>query len=139
MIRPSEAAFSRSERLERRISRLTLLIGAAGAVVTAVALGPAAGSGVAVGAGLAWLNFRWLRGGLDAMVQLSVRQAGAEKPRISRWVWAKFFLRYVLIGIVVYVMISRFEVPVGSLLGGLLALGAATLAHSLYEVLGRRS
>lgn len=122
---------------ERRIAWLTLVIGALAAAIAAVALSPRAGVGVAAGALLAWINFRWLQQALDAVVKLSTAQADAPKPQISKWVWIRLFLRYVLIGGVVYVMMSRFNVPVLSILGGLLALGAATMAESIYEILFR--
>lgn len=124
-------------RSEIRIARLTLLFGAAAGLAVAALLSLRDGAGVMVGALLAWVNFRWLRGALDALVILSTAQAGAPRPRVSLWTYLKFFGRYALIGIVLYVMVARFGVPILSLLGGLCALGAATLAGSLYEVITR--
>jgi antibiotic biosynthesis monooxygenase (ABM) superfamily enzyme len=52
-------------------------------------------------------------------------------------VYIKFAARYVLMGIVIYIMMTYFAVPVVSLLSGLLALGAATMAEFLYESMSR--
>jgi small-conductance mechanosensitive channel len=128
---------SRAAESERRIALLTLLFGGVTATGTVLWHSAPAAAGVAVGAILAWVNLRWMQGGLNAMTALSTAQAGAERPRISRWVYAKYFLRYVLIGVVIYVMLSRFGVPVVSVLTGLLMLGAATLAQSVFEVFSR--
>ncbi len=60
---------------------------------------------------------------------------GAQRPRISQWTWVKFFARYALIAVALYVTVSRSHVPLVSVLGGLLMLGAAAMAVGLYEVL----
>jgi ATP synthase I chain len=122
------------ERAERRIERLTLLLGAGGALVATLAASWRWGAGVLVGAALAWLNFRWLQSGLDALKHVSVEQAGAAKARVPMWTWIKFAGRYVLIGLCVYVIFVGFRVPIVSMLAGLCALGAAAMAASLYEV-----
>jgi hypothetical protein len=122
------------ERAERRIERLTLVLGAAGALGATLAASWRWGAGVLVGAALAWLHFRWLRGGLNALVRVSVAQAGAAKPRVPAWTWIKFAGRYALIGLCVYVIFVGFRVPIVSMLAGLCALGAAAMAASLYEV-----
>src|SRR5260221_10903919 len=67
---------------ERRIAWLTLAFGAAASAAAAFAGSRLWASGLLIGAVLAWLNFRWLRRGLDALVAASAAQAGAEKPRV---------------------------------------------------------
>jgi len=121
-------------RTEERIGWLTLVLGAAGALAATLAASWRWGAGVMVGAALAWLNFRWLGGGLDALKQVSVAQAGAAKARVPAWTWIKFAGRYALIVLCVYVIFVGFRVPIVSMLAGLCALGAATIAASLYEV-----
>lgn len=124
-------------RTERRIAWLTLVIGGAGAAAVAVVGRPRAGAGVLVGALLAWLNLRWLQQALDALVRLSTARPDIRRPRISVWVYVKFFARYALIGLVLYAMVRGLGVPVLSMLMGLLSLGAATVTASIYEVLAR--
>ncbi len=124
-------------RPERRIAWLTLAFGFAASLTMAVGISWRAGAGVLTGALLAWVNFYWLQQALDALVQLSKVQQGAERPRISTWVYAKLFGRYALIALVTYVIVTRFALPVLSVLGGLCALGAATIAGSIYELIAR--
>lgn len=124
--------------VESRIGWMTLTIGGIAALATAGFAGWRWGAGVAAGAGLAWLNARWLGQMLDAMMLLSTAQAGAPRPRISRWTYVKFFFRYALIGLAAYVMILLFRVPVVSILAGLLALGGAVLVQFGIELVGRQ-
>ena len=123
---------------ERRIVRLTLGLGFLAAIPVAIWFSWQAGVGVFIGAVLAWINARWLQQALDALTRLSIAQAGAPKPRISAAVYVKFAARYVLMGVVIYIMMTYFAVPVVSLLSGLLALGAAAMAEFLYESATRK-
>ena len=131
-------ALSPARLAERRIVQWTLVLGALAAFPVAFWFSWRAGAGVFIGAVLAWINARWLQQALDALTRLSTTQAGAPKPRISSWLYVKFFGRYVLMGIVIYIMMTYFAVPVVSLVGGLLALGAATMAEFLYESVTRK-
>jgi ATP synthase I chain len=121
---------------EQRIAWLTLLIGFIGAA--AVAFGVEGhrtwAAGLAIGTALAWLNFRWLRRGMDGLVRASLAQAGATKPRVPLRTYFLMAFRYGLIGLSVYVIFTYLRVPLVSMLVGLCALGAATLAASLYEI-----
>ncbi len=120
---------------ERRISRLTLLIGLVAALLVALLRDRLWGAGLAVGAALAWLNFRWLSRGLDALVVTSTAQAGKDKPAVPLLSYFAMLLRYGLIGLVVYVIFEYLRVPLVSMVVGLCALGAATIAASVYEIL----
>ncbi len=119
---------------ERRIAWLTLLIGFAAGGIVAVLRDPWWGTGLAIGAGLAWLNFRWLRQGLDALVAASTAQSGAERPRVPVGAYFRALFRYALIGFSVYVIFKVLRVPLVSMVVGLCALGAATIAISVYEI-----
>ena len=122
---------------EKRIGWLTLCLGAAGAIVAAATYSSKAGVGVAVGALLAWVNWAWLREGLDALVAVSTAEPSGLKPRIRRRTYAKLIARYILIGLIIYVIFSLFSVPVVSVLLGLLALGAATILEGMLETFFR--
>ena len=119
---------------ERRIEWLTLGLGAAAAVVVAVRWGWRAALGLAVGAALAWLNYRWLKQGVGALVQLSVAQADAPKVRIPRRVYLKSFGRIALLIAVVYAILSRSLLPGAAVLAGLFSLVAAVLVELLYQL-----
>ena len=122
-------------RTEQRIAWLTLILGGAAATVTAAMRRWPWAEGLAIGTVLAWLNFRWLKRGLDALVAAAVAQEGLPKPRIPLGTWFRMIFRYALIGLCVYVIFEYLKVPLVSMLAGLCALGAATLAASLYEIL----
>jgi len=125
----------RHERTERRIAWLTLALGGmAGASVAAI-YSWRWGLGLLVGAALAWLNFRGLKGAVDALKLLGTGQADAPKPQVPLSTWVRLIGRYALIGLCVYVIFIGFNVPILSMLAGLCALGAAALAASVYEIL----
>ncbi len=119
---------------ERRIAGLTLLIGFAAGGIVAILRDPRWGAGLAIGAGLAWVNFRWLRQGLDALVAASTTQSGAEQPRVPVGAYFRALFRYALIAFSVYVIFKVLRVPLVSMVVGLCALGAATIAISVYEI-----
>ena len=120
---------------EQRISWLTLAIGFASSATAAFLHSRFWAVGLAVGAGLGWLNFRWLRRGLDTLVSASTAQAGREKPLVPLSSYFLAFFRYALIGLTVYVIFIYLHVPLASMVVGLCALGAAAIAACVYEIL----
>jgi hypothetical protein len=119
---------------ERRIARLTLVLGAIGAAGGYFLFSTRVGVGVLIGALLAWANFKWLKNALDAITRASTAQAQSAKVRLPIWSIFGLIGRYLLIGASVYVIFTFFRIPVLSMLVGLCALGAATIGASLYEV-----
>ena len=119
---------------ERRIAWLTLAFGAAASATAAFAGSRLWAAGLLIGAVLAWLNFRWLRRGLDALVAASAAQAGTEKPRVPLGAYFGAAFRYGLIALVVYVIFKILKVPLASMVVGMCALAAATIAASVYEL-----
>lgn len=119
---------------ERRIEWLTLGLGLACAIYTLIRWGWRPSAGVALGAALAWLNFRWLKQGVGALVKLSTAQAGEEHPRVPGTVYVKFFGRYALLLGVVYVILSRSLLPVAAVLAGLFAVIAAVMIELMWEL-----
>ena len=132
---PKAAELSPEAATERRISSLTLLIGLIAAVLVAVVRDRLWGAGLGIGAALAWLKFRWLRRGLDALVMASTAQSGKEKPVVPIASYFGIVFRYGLIAFAVYVIFEYLKVPVLRMVVGLCALGAATVAASVYEIL----
>ena len=115
------------------ISRWTLIFGIVAAVLAGWKYRWDWGIGIAIGAGLAWLNFRWLKQGLDALTQTITTQSG-RKGRVPLGAYFKALFRYALIGLAVYVSFKYLQVPVLSMIFGLCALGAATLTVSVHEI-----
>jgi small-conductance mechanosensitive channel len=119
---------------ERRIAWLTLAIGALAAIATGLSYRWNWAAGLLIGAILAWLNFRWLRRGMDALVDAANAQAGDAKTHVPVGTYFRALFRYGLIAMVVYVIFKLLGVPLVSMVFGLLALGAAAIAASVYEV-----
>jgi small-conductance mechanosensitive channel len=132
---PNTAETPAGARTERRISWLTLLIGLLAGLLVAVLRDPLWGAGVGTGTVLAWLNFRLLERGLNALVQASEAQAGKEKPAVPLRSYFAMAIRYGLIAFAVYVIFEFLRIPILSMIVGLCALGAATIAASVYEIL----
>jgi hypothetical protein len=124
----------RYQRSETWISHLTLILGAAAALAVGFRYGRHWGAGLMIGATLAWLNFRWLRQGVDALTGTILAQPRRVKHRIPLFTYFKALFRYALIALMVYATFKYLNVPVLSMIFGLCALGAATLAVSVHEI-----
>jgi small-conductance mechanosensitive channel len=119
---------------ERRIAWLTLAFGAAASAAAALSGSRLWAAGLLIGAVLAWLNFRWLRRGLDALVAGSAAQAGAQKPRVPLGSYFGAVFRYGLIALSVYAIFKFLRVPLASMVVGMCAVAAAAIAASVYEL-----
>lgn len=131
----SDALVANGARTERRISWLTLIFGAAAALVAFAVKEHRWAIGLAIGAGLGWFNFRLLGRGLDALVLHSLAQHSRQKVQVPITTYLGIAFRYALIGLSVYVIFIYLHVPLASLIFGLCALAAAAIAASVWEVL----
>ncbi|MGH9467841.1 MAG: ATP synthase subunit I [Terriglobales bacterium] len=94
--------------------------------------GPAAGVGVALGAGFSVVNYAWLRSGANALVAAA---AGNAVTQPMRWGLVRFLMRFgLLAGCVYAILISRL-VPLPPVLGGLFVVPAAAVAEGLRLIL----
>lgn len=137
------------EHILNRIARLTLGFGLASAVVAALLHRVDWAEGLASGAVLGWLNFRWLRRGVLAIVKSASATAMPESPANPPEIAENrsdtrgldlsgvllMLFRYALLGLGVYAIFSYLHVPLVSIALGLCALGAAIMAASVWEVL----
>ena len=130
---PIPDAFYRQS--EARISLLTLVIGILVAVPVAVLRSVPWGVGVLIGSVLAWLNFRWLKQGLDALTVAASAQLNQEQVRVPVATYFKALFRYALIALSIYVIFKYLHVPALSMVCGLCALGAATILVSVHSIL----
>jgi len=130
---PIDAA--RYVRSESRISFLTLLLGVLAGLPVGYFRGWRWGLGIFIGAILAWINFRWLKQGVDALAGAATTQADQPKARVPILMYFKAMFRYGLIALCVYAIFRYLSVPVLSMIFGLCALGAATIAVSVHELL----
>jgi ATP synthase I subunit len=123
---------------EKRIERLTLVLGMGGGAFAFARWGWRFGAGVSLGAALTWLNFRWLKQGVGALVRVSTAQRDSEHARVPRSVYFKFFGRFALLLGVVYVILSRSILPVVAVLGGLFAIVAAVMIEMVWQLVHGR-
>jgi hypothetical protein len=119
---------------ERRIARLTLVLGGVASIGACFLFSIRVGAGILIGALLAWINFRWLKSALDTVTRAATAQAEFSKVRVPIGSIFALIGRYFLIAVSVYAIFIFLRIPILSMLVGLCALGAATIGASLYEV-----
>jgi uncharacterized membrane protein len=119
---------------EKRIAQFTLIFGLVAALPFAHYHSFRWGAGILIGTILAWFNFRWLRQGMDALTQAAAAQAGQQNAQVPLGVYFAAAFRYGLIALAVCVIFKYLNVPAISMVLGLLALGAATVAVSVFEI-----
>jgi len=130
----SPEAVTAATQTERRIAWLTLFFGGLASGAAALLRQPLWAGGLMVGAVLGWFNFRWLRQGMDALVEASQAQAGLPRPRVPIDAYFRVLFRYALIVVTVYVIFKFLKFPLASMAVGLCALGPAAMAASVYEI-----
>ena len=116
------------ERVYGRIIRFTLILGAAGAIVYLVKGGWRQGLGFLLGAGIAYLNFYWLKRTVFALGAAD----GAEPPKTRTAV--VLGLRYLLLGVAAYAILRVSEISVTAFMVGLFAPTAAVILVILIEL-----
>jgi hypothetical protein len=121
--------------LEQIIAHATWVIGCIAAIAVGFLWDWVWAAGIAIGTGLAWLNFRWLKQGTDALRVAMTSLASGQKAKVPVFVYFKTLFRYGLIALIIYVIFKYLKIPILSMITGLFALGAAAIAASMYEVL----
>ena len=114
----------------RRIERLSLLAcGAMAALAWAVARGDVnAPAGVFGGGVLAWVSYRGIKGGIDAMMQA----ARGEKQGVGVAIGlVKFFTRYGILAVAAYVIMARLRMPPLAVFAGASSLVVAVALEAL--------
>jgi hypothetical protein len=123
------------ERTIRRVAVLTLIFGITASLISSFLHRWDWAEGLILGSGLGWLNFHWLKRGVEAITSAAAAQAGVEKPRGTSVTYLAAAFRYALIGLSVYVIFKYLHVPLVSVVLGLCALAAAIIVASVWEVL----
>ena len=119
----------------RRIEWLTLVVGALGEAWAGWRWGWRGGAGLAVGVALSWINFRWLKGSVQAFGRAATAQAGSEHVRVPVGAYFKFFGRFALLLGILYVILTRSWLPAIPALAGIFAAPAAVVLALVYELL----
>jgi hypothetical protein len=87
--------------------------------------------GIACGCAVAYLNFHWLKHGVEALADRIVR---AGRPQSGKEIVARFLLRYVLMGLAAYGILTVSPASLYGLLAGLFLPVAAIACEAAYEV-----
>jgi len=131
---PVSASFS-GIQTEKRIAWLNFIFGAIATIAALLLRQQRWAIGLAIGAALAWLNFRLLGRGLDTLVLQSIAQRERKKVQVPLTSYLGIAFRYALIGLAVYVIFVYLHVPLVSLILGLCTLAAAAITASVWEIL----
>jgi len=114
-----------------RIRRFMAGIGVVATVVILVWVGWKVAVGVALGCGIAWVNFYWLK---QAVSALADRVTETGRRQSSAGIVMRFLLRYALIALGAYAIFRVSRDSLYGLLGGLFLTVAAILCEAAYEV-----
>ena len=71
--------------------------------------GGRAAAGLAAGAVLSWVNYRWMKQGVDTLARLSTAQAGTQRAQVPASVYLKFLGRYALLIVAAYAILRAFS------------------------------
>jgi len=105
-----------------------------GPLLTAAAwiwFGPRAAAGFALGCGIAFLNFQWLKSGVSGLAD---RVTNGGKALSGKGIVARFLLRYVLLGLAAYAILTSFPASLRGLFAGLFLPVGAIVCEAGYEV-----
>jgi hypothetical protein len=122
---------------ERRIEWLIAGIGAIATAATWFVWGGREAAGLAAGAILSWVNYRWMKQGVDTLARLSTAQAGTQRAQVPVSVYMKFLGRYALLIIAAYAILRAVRPPVASLLAGFFSVIAAVLVEMVGQLFRR--
>lgn len=121
------------EGLERRLWKISLALGIPACLAALILGGLDSGLGFLAGTLLSWINFRWLKQGVDRLLE-SARSAQPTPKRAARGAIFKYFLRYALIGLSLYATFRIDFLEVFGFFSGLLLVVAAVLVECVLQV-----
>jgi hypothetical protein len=113
-----------------RTQRFMLVLGAAALITSCIFFGWRIGLGFALGGSIAYLNFYWLKKVVAGLAELTI---GSGTPASSRGVVHRFLLRYFLMAIVAFVILTVSRESLYGLFAGLFLPVAAILCEAVYE------
>jgi ATP synthase I chain len=120
--------------IERRLTLLSLYLGLA-ATATFLILGKVnLACSFVIGGILSYLNFNWMKQAVDRMLSVSSIQTPPAR-RSNRKIIFKYFLRYVLIGSVLYAIVRVKFLDLKAAFFGLFLFVAAILCECIHQVI----
>ena len=122
------------EGLDRRLWKISVGLGVPACLAALILGGLDSGLGFLAGAALSWINFRWLKQGVDHLLE-SIRATRPPPRRTVRASIFKYFLRYALIGLSLYATFRVDMLEVFGFFSGLLLVVAAVLVECVLQVI----
>ncbi|HKW17212.1 MAG TPA: ATP synthase subunit I [Terriglobales bacterium] len=117
-------------RAVERIQKFMLVIGMAALLTAFASFGWRIGVGFALGASISYLNFYWLKKAVAGIADLAISSGTAA----SRGVIHRFLLRYFLMALIAFVILTVSRESLYGLFAGLFLPVAAILCEAGYEV-----
>lgn len=114
-----------------RIRRIMVALGIAGIIISSAISGWRTVLGVTLGVVIAYVNFYWLEKVVEGIVKLTIERGA---PASSRRIVQRFLLRYFLMALVAFVILTVSRESLYGLFAGLLLPVAAILCEAAYEM-----
>jgi hypothetical protein len=93
--------------------------------------GPRAAAGFLLGCVIAYLNFQWLKSGVSGLAD---NVTNTSRSQSGRGIIARFLLRYALLGIAAYAILTSFPGSLRGLFAGLFLPVGAIICEAVYEL-----
>lgn len=113
-----------------RISKFMLVLTPALSVAAWVRFGRFPALGFLLGSVIAYLNFQWLKSGVSGLAD---RVTNTGKAQSGQGMIARFLLRYVLLGVAAYAILTSFPASLRGLFAGLFVPVGAVVCEAVYE------
>jgi hypothetical protein len=114
-----------------RIRNFMLILGPLVSAAAWMRFGPPAAVGVVLGCLIAFLNFQWLKSGVSGLAD---RVTNTGERQSGKGIVARFLLRYVLLGLAAYAILTSFPASLRGLFAGLFLPVGAIVCEAIYEL-----
>lgn len=114
-----------------RIRNFMLILGPVLCAIAWARFGLRAAIGFLLGCVIAYLNFQWLKSGVSGLAD---RVTNTGKPQSGAGIVARFLLRYVLLGLAAYAILTSFPASLRGLFAGLFLPVGAIVCEAFYEL-----
>jgi hypothetical protein len=114
-----------------RIRNFMLVLGPVLSIAAWITFGRFPALGFLLGCVIAYLNFQWLKSGVSGLAD---RVTNAGKAQSGKGIVARFLLRYVLLGVGAYAILTSFPASLRGLFAGLFLPVGAIICEAVYEL-----
>ena len=115
----------------QRIRNFMIVLAPTLSLIALWRFGYKAAVGFLLGSIISYLNFQWLKSGVSGLAD---RVTNAGKPLSGKGIVARFLLRYVLLGLAAYAILTSFPASLRGLFAGLSLPVGAIVCEAGYEL-----